>query len=284
MFMRNLTRALSALLVVVLLAALVTPAFAQAGTRAIVHTGKLNVRTGPSIAYPIVTKLDLRTEVILLGRAEGTTWVQVQTPGGAQGWANSIYLQLFTSLDTLPITWNSAIPTPVPQQPPPAPGPTVYVVQAGDTLQNIAARYGTTWQILAAVNNIVNPNRVFAGQRIVIAYSMPAPQPQPQPQPQPGGNVYVVQAGDELRTIAARFGTTWQAIAAANNLPNANFIYPGQRLVIPVARPAQTYVVQRGDTLFSIALRYGTTVQVIQTANNLPNPNAIFAGQRLVIP
>jgi LysM repeat protein len=271
---------ISALLIVVLMTALVAPAMAQAGTRAVVHTGKLNVRTGPSIAYPIVTKLDLRTEVILLGRADGTTWVQVQTPGGAQGWANSIYLQLFTALDTLPITWNSTIPTPVPQQPPPNPGPTVYTVRTGDTLQNIAARYGTTWQILAAVNNIVNPNRVYVGQRIVIAYSLPAPQPQPQP----GGNVYIVQAGDELRTIAARFGTTWQAIAAANNLPNANFIYPGQRLVIPAARPSQTYIVQRGDTLFSIALRYGTTVQVVQTANNLPNANTIFAGQRLVIP
>jgi LysM repeat protein len=273
---------MSLLLILALLLAMAAPAAAQAGTRAIVHTGKLNVRSGPSIAFPIVTKLDARTEVILLGRAAGTTWVQVQAPGGAQGWANSIYMQLFTSLDTLPVTWNSAIPTPPPQQPPPTPGPTVHIVRQGETLQNIAARYGTTWQILAAVNNIVNANRIFAGQRLVIAYSMPGPGPQPQPQP--GGNVYIVQPGDELRTIAARFGTTWQAIAAANNLPNANFISPGQRLVIPAARPAQTYIVQRGDTLFSIALRYGTTVQVIQTANNLPNPNAIFAGQRLVIP
>ena len=76
-----------------------------------------------------------------------------------------------------------------------------------------------------------------------------------------------------------------EAIAAANNLPNANYIYTGQRLIIPAApRPVQTYVVRQGDTLFSIAQRYGTTVQVIQTANNLPNPNAIYAGQTLQIP
>jgi len=101
-----------------------------------------------------------------------------------------------------------------------------------------------------------------------------------------GPTVYVVRAGDTLQNIARRFGTTWQAIATANNLPNANFIFTGQRLVIPAApaRPPQTYVVRAGDTLFSIALRFGTTVQVIQTANNLPNPNAIFAGQTLTIP
>ena len=114
----------------------------------------------------------------------------------------------------------------------------------------------------------------------------------PQTVPPPnGGNVggtvtYIVKTGDTLQTIARRFGTTWQAIAAANNLVNANAIFAGQRLIIPAApaRQPQSYVVKSGDTLFSIAMRYGTPVQVIQTANNLPNPNAIFAGQMLTIP
>jgi LysM repeat protein len=96
---------------------------------------------------------------------------------------------------------------------------------------------------------------------------------------------YIVQSGDTLQIIAVRFGTTWQAIATANNLANPNRIYVGQILVIPVATtPAQYYVVQRGDTLRPIAARFGTTWQALATANNLANPNLIHVGNVLVIP
>ncbi len=107
--------------------------------------------------------------------------------------------------------------------------------------------------------------------------------------------IYVVQPGDTLFSIAQRFGVSVESIAMANNIVNPNLIYAGQRLVIPTgyappykpvyAPPAATvYIVQPGDTLFSIALRFGTTVQAIALANNIANPNVIFAGQRLIIP
>jgi LysM repeat protein len=98
----------------------------------------------------------------------------------------------------------------------------------------------------------------------------------------------VVKRGDTLWSISRRFGTTVQAIALLNNIPNPSLIFAGQRLAMPagsVAPPStRVHVVQRGETLFSIARRYGTTYWAIAMANNLPNPNVIFAGQRLVIP
>ena len=113
---------------------------------------------------------------------------------------------------------------------------------------------------------------------------------------QASGTIYVVRAGDTLGRIAARYGTTVQALMNANGIRNANFVYVGQRLVIPggssaVSPPAAaptsptpgTYIVRRGDTLSTIAARYHMTVARLMRANYLTNPNVIYVGQRLTI-
>jgi len=106
--------------------------------------------------------------------------------------------------------------------------------------------------------------------------------------------VHVVQRGDNLYRIATRYGTTIQAIMNANGLSNPNFIWVGQRLVIPGkgsggssgggTASGGVHVVQRGEILARIAARYGTTVQAIVNANGLRNANFIYVGQRLRIP
>ncbi|MGA9351417.1 MAG: LysM peptidoglycan-binding domain-containing protein [Anaerolineae bacterium] len=102
--------------------------------------------------------------------------------------------------------------------------------------------------------------------------------------------VHVVRRGDTLYSVARRYGTTVNAIMQANGLQNSNRIYVGQRLIVPTSATAQpaatsgTYVVQRGDTLSSIASRYGVSVQALARANNIYNPSLIRSGQRLVIP
>ena len=117
--------------------------------------------------------------------------------------------------------------------------------------------------------------------------------------PDAGPVVHVVRRGETLYSIARRYGTTVGAIMRANNLRSYT-IYVGQRLTIPVsgssryaaapgpAQPTGTsstyYVVQPGDTLYSIARRFGTTVWAIARANGIANPNSIRRGQRLIIP
>jgi LysM repeat protein len=101
--------------------------------------------------------------------------------------------------------------------------------------------------------------------------------------------IYVVAWGDSLSSIARRYGTTVAALVEANSVANPDFIYVGQRLVIPGAvspAPAGSgvYLVQRGDTLSYVASRYQTTVQQLVQMNGLTNPNLIYVGQRLAVP
>ena len=105
------------------------------------------------------------------------------------------------------------------------------------------------------------------------------------------GTVHVVRRGETLSSIAARYGTTVQAIATVNGLRSANVIYVGQRLTIPseagggsASTASGGYRVRRGDTLSSIARRFGTTVDALVRANGLANANTIYAGQLLAIP
>jgi lipoprotein-anchoring transpeptidase ErfK/SrfK len=103
--------------------------------------------------------------------------------------------------------------------------------------------------------------------------------------------VVIVRWGDTLASIAARTGTTVQALVRANNLPNANFIYAGQRLIIPATSSASSaipagavYTVAAGDTLATIAAKFGTTPGEIMRVNGLYNPDFVYIGQRLRIP
>lgn len=101
---------------------------------------------------------------------------------------------------------------------------------------------------------------------------------------------YTVEWGDTLYSIALRYGTTVDAIVALNGLQNASYIAVGQVLKIPGTGSPTTpstggeYTVQAGDTLYSIAIRYGTTVDAIQSANGIVNPSLIKVGQKLIIP
>lgn len=93
---------------------------------------------------------------------------------------------------------------------------------------------------------------------------------------------YVVQQGDSLSTIATRFGTTVSALQSANNIRNANLIYPGQVLRVNGQVTAQrTYTVRSGDNLSVIASRLGTTVAHLQSTNSIRNANLIYPGQTL---
>jgi spore germination protein len=101
--------------------------------------------------------------------------------------------------------------------------------------------------------------------------------------------VHIVRRGENLYRISLRYGVSMWAIARANGIANPNRIYAGQRLVIPAGQACCGYtgtvhVVQRGENLYRISLRYGVSMWAIVRANHIANPNHIYTGQRLVIP
>ena len=133
-----------------------------------------------------------------------------------------------TATPTSPPGVPTHTPTSAPTTPPGTPGaPTVHVVQRGENLFRIALRYNTTVEAIAAANGIRNPHLIYVGQKLTISQGGGTT-------PQPGGGrTHVVQPGENLFRIALRYGTTPQAIAAVNNLPNIHLIYVGQVLRIP---------------------------------------------------
>nr|HID14074.1 LysM peptidoglycan-binding domain-containing protein [Anaerolineae bacterium] len=186
---------------------------------------------------------------------------------------------------TLGIVLALALATPALAQ-----GPIVHVVQRGENLFRIALRYGVTVDALAAANGLSNVSRIYAEQRLTIPTGGSTTSPTIS-----SSGVHVVQRGENLFRIALRYGTTAQALAAANGIVNTNRIYVGQRLVIPgrastpstLTQPTlsgQTYTVRRGDTLSGIALRYGVSMWALARANGIRNPSFIYAGQVLRIP
>jgi LysM repeat protein len=173
-----------------------------------------------------------------------------------------------------------------------ADGETIHVVRAGETLADIAWKYGTNIWTLARANGLTNVNHVWWGQRLVIPGSYSAPSA---PAASSSG-VHVVKAGETLADIALRYGTTVSALVQLNGLSNPNHIWWGQRLYVsgsgssasttPATTPAASsgvHVVQYGETLAIIAARYGTSVWALARANGLSNINHIYVGQRLAL-
>ena len=118
---------------------------------------------------------------------------------------DNIYLDEKTSANTPTVT------TPV------APSTGTYTVKSGDTLSGIAAKYGTTYQSLASLNGISDPNKIYVGQVIKLT----------------GTSIeYTVKAGDTLSEIASKYGVTTSSLVSLNGIKNANLIYVGQKIKI----------------------------------------------------
>ena len=151
-------------------------------------------------------------------------------------------------------------------------------IQWGDTLSDLAIQYHTTVAELVRLNDIQNPNLIYAGETLIV----------PSANEQTGqSQVYTVKRGDTLSEIAMKYGTTVQAIARDNNISNVNLIYPGQKLVIrDTCRydcGHRIYTVKPGDSLWTIARRYNTTIAYIVRLNRIQNPRLIYPGQEFRI-
>jgi len=166
---------------------------------------------------------------------------------------------------------------------------TIHVVQRGENLFRIALNYGLTTEEVAQVNGITDPTSILVGQRLIIPVGgVPAAQTPAEP------IEHQVQAGETLASIATLYSLTVEDLARRNGITNPNTIFVGQVLTVgentadpntPVQSTAtSTHIVQRGETLFTIATSYGTSVEVIQSLNEISNASVIFVGQELLIP
>lgn len=148
---------------------------------------------------------------------------------------------------------------------------TVYV-RAGDTLWAIAREYGTTVGAIARENRIVDPNRIFAGERLRITL----------PARGSGEEIYTVRRGDTTISIAGKFGVTLSALEDRNGLERGETIYAGDKLSIPGAgMSGEFYVVRPGDTLFYISRRTGVPIRTLVGINRIKDPDLIYAGEHL---
>ena len=161
----------------------------------------------------------------------------------------------------------------VPYTPPKGLITNTYIVQKGDSLYSIANKLGTTVSELKKENNLTS-NTLQIGEVLRI----------PTKEIYEGEeNVYIVQKGDTLYSVAMANNTTVDELKKANNL-TSNILSTGQLLKIPSALlPESTYTVKKGDSLYSIANKYNTTIEELKRINNLTS-NTLSIGQVLKLP
>jgi LysM repeat protein len=226
------------------------------------------------------------------------------------------------TVTTVAVVTGTRTPTPVTTVTPnatqsavlaPFPERRLHTVAAGDTVLRLAQRYASTVEAIVAANGLNNAGFIVIGQVLVIpvaagqgtpatpasttgstARPSATPAPGATQAPGSGSGRHVVQAGETLFSIARRYNTTVEALATLNNITNPNLIRAGTVLTVPRGgtTPPNTgtggtgsqHVVQAGENLFRIALRYGVTVEALAQANRIRNYNLLFAGQVLLIP
>ena len=149
---------------------------------------------------------------------------------------------------------------------------TYYVVKSGDTLWNIARKYNLSVSELKSLNNL-SSNVLSIGQRLIVGKE--------------SSNDYIVSSGDTLWAIARKFNVSVDEIKSLNNLTSNNLSI-GMTLKIPPYsnkknEETSVYVVKSGDSLWSIARMFNSTVDEIKSLNGLKS-NGLSVGQRLVVP
>ncbi len=174
---------------------------------------------------------------------------------------------------------------PVRAREPRCPGGFFYTVVIGDTLYSIARRNNIPVPALIAANPGINPQALRIGQQICV----PAPPPEEQPCP---GRLYTIQPGDTFIGIARRFGYTLDALLAINPGVAPQNLRVGQQICLPPSPGAgpfpcfggSIYRIRPGDTLYSIARRFGVTLDALLAANPEISPENLQVGDPICIP
>jgi len=172
-----------------------------------------------------------------------------------------------------------------------------HLIRKGETVSTIARRYGVSQYAIFEANNLSRRSKIYAGKSLIV----PVPndrsyQRSTKREYSSDGNIYYVRSGDTVWDIARAFGTTPERIRRLNKLDRKSRIYVGQKLYIREGGSSGSsysskssssggdYVVRKGDTLWEIARRYGTTTTALRAANKMGRRSRIYPGQKLRIP
>ena len=148
-----------------------------------------------------------------------------------------------------------------------------YKVMKGDTLYGIASKLDTSVDELKKLNGLTS-NVISIGQLLKVPTKVVD---------LGDTELYQVKSGDTLYGIANKYGITVKELKALNNLTSDKLAI-GQLLNVPSGLSnVNTYVVSKGDTLYSIAKKFGTSIDKIKDANGIIN-NMISVGDKLIIP
>ena len=174
-----------------------------------------------------------------------------------------------------------------------------HTVRKGETLGKIAARYGTSVSSLSSANNLKNANRIYVGMSLtvpkggsgqVVAAAASSSRTDARPTPAPSKPSYhTVRRGESLSSIATKYGTSVTSLRNANGLSSSKILV-GQRLKLSGGSGSSTkssaptyHTVRKGESLGSIATKYGVSVSSLQSANSIRNASHITVGQKLKI-
>ncbi|MGV8880590.1 MAG: LysM peptidoglycan-binding domain-containing protein [Rhodoglobus sp.] len=189
--------------------------------------------------------------------------------------------------------------------------PETYTVAAGDTVSEIAGRYGLSTASVLALNGLSWSSMIFPGQELKLTNAGTLPPVVVAEAKTTQSSRYTIVAGDTISSIAESFGISTSTVLTANGLSAESIIYPGQTLAIPdisgatppssesvdaelavdvtpidtaPPAPGSTYTIAVGDTISGIAARFGLSEQALLDSNGLTASSLIFSGESLIIP
>jgi len=192
--------------------------------------------------------------------------------------------------------------------------PETYTVAAGDTVSEIAGRYGLSTASVLALNGLSWSSMIFPGQELKLTNAGTLPPVVIAEAKTTQSSRYTIVAGDTISSIAESFGISTSTVLTANGLSAESIIYPGQTLAIPETSgavppsneivdaelavdvtpidpappappaPGSTYTIAVGDTISGIAARFGLSEQALLDSNGLTASSLIFSGESLIIP
>ncbi len=159
-----------------------------------------------------------------------------------------------------------------------------YIIKRGDTLYNLANRFDTTVPAIISANPSINPRMLMISQVICVpmrnGYG-----------PCPRENYYTIKWGDTLDKISEFFNISLDDLLEANPRLDPDRVVVGQVICIPLAIPPVTcpenterYIIKSGDTFYSLASRFGVSIESIEVLNPGVNPDALLIGQPICIP